>query len=154
MKVSRFCYEMHSPYCLPIEKKRNSVFPIKLEIIHENHNLYDILKYFRCIFFSFTRILIQQQSIIISLMDVAANKKSTESRVPSDKVEVIASKLLRQPPRKTWLTVTEYLCHNWLLYVPFVVITIMSFPHSWFITGFVSKVTRRGPLVDQKLLTL
>jgi hypothetical protein len=30
-------------------------------------------------------------------------------------------------------------------YVPFVVITIPPFPHSWFITGFVTRVTRRIP---------
>jgi len=29
-----------------------------------------------------------------------------------------------------------------------------SFPHSWFITGIVTRLTRRVPLVDQELLTL
>jgi len=29
-----------------------------------------------------------------------------------------------------------------------------SFPHSWFITGFVTRVTRWAPLVGQELLTL
>ena len=32
-------------------------------------------------------------------------------------------------------------------YVPLVVITFRSFPHSWFITGFVTRLTRWAPLV-------
>jgi len=31
---------------------------------------------------------------------------------------------------------------------------VRSFPHSWLITGFVTRLTRRVPLVEQKLLTL
>jgi hypothetical protein len=37
-------------------------------------------------------------------------------------------------------------------YVPFVVITILFFPHSWLITGFVTRVTRRVLHVEQELL--
>ena len=39
-------------------------------------------------------------------------------------------------------------------YVPFVVSTSRSFPHSWLITGVVTRLRRRVPLVDQELLTL
>ena len=39
-------------------------------------------------------------------------------------------------------------------YVPFVVITIRFFPHSWLINGFVTRVTRRVPLVEQELCLL
>ena len=39
-------------------------------------------------------------------------------------------------------------------FVPFVIITILSFPHSWLILGFVTRVTRRVALVEQELLTL
>ena len=39
-------------------------------------------------------------------------------------------------------------------YVPFVVITIRSIPLSWLVTGFVTRVTRRVPHVEQELLTL
>ena len=39
-------------------------------------------------------------------------------------------------------------------YVPFVLSTSRSFPHSWPITGFVTRLTRRVPLVEQELLTL
>ena len=39
-------------------------------------------------------------------------------------------------------------------YVPFVVSTSRSFPHSWLVTGFVTRLTRRVPLVEQELLTL
>ena len=35
-----------------------------------------------------------------------------------------------------------------------VIITVQSFPHSWLITGFVTRVTLRTSLVEQKLLTL
>ena len=40
------------------------------------------------------------------------------------------------------------------VYVPFVVIIIRSFPHSWFIPVFLAIVTRRVPHVEQELLTL
>jgi hypothetical protein len=39
-------------------------------------------------------------------------------------------------------------------YVPLVINTFRSFPHSWLISGFVTKLTRRVPLVGQELLTL
>ena len=39
-------------------------------------------------------------------------------------------------------------------YVPLVVNTSWSFPHSWLITGFVTRLTRRVSLVVQELLTL
>ena len=39
------------------------------------------------------------------------------------------------------------------IYVHLVVSTSRSFPHSWLITGFVTSVTRRAPLLVQKLLT-
>jgi hypothetical protein len=33
----------------------------------------------------------------------------------------------------------SYLCHKWPRYIPLVVNTSRSFPHSWFITGFVTR---------------
>ena len=39
-------------------------------------------------------------------------------------------------------------------FVPLLVSTSRSFPHSWHITGFVTRVTRRVSLVEQELLTL
>ena len=39
-------------------------------------------------------------------------------------------------------------------YAPFVVNTSRFFPHSWLISGFVTRLTRRVPLVEQGLLTL
>jgi hypothetical protein len=39
-------------------------------------------------------------------------------------------------------------------YVPLVVITYQSFPHSWVIIGFVTRLTRRVPLVEQEVPTL
>jgi len=47
-----------------------------------------------------------------------------------------------------------YSCHHDHRYVPFVVITIRSFPYSWLITGFVTRVTRWVPHVEQELLPL
>jgi hypothetical protein len=38
--------------------------------------------------------------------------------------------------------------------VPLVVNTSRSFPHSWLIARFVTRLTRRVPLVEQELLTL
>ena len=51
---------------------------------------------------------------------------------------------------RTVATVTEYD----IGYVPLVISTSQSFPHSWFITSFVTKVARRVSLVEQGLLTL
>jgi hypothetical protein len=39
-------------------------------------------------------------------------------------------------------------------YVRFIVSTSRSCPHSWLITRFVTRLTRRVPLVEQELLTL
>jgi hypothetical protein len=55
----------------------------------------------------------------------------------------------------TWLTAMEYLRHKW----PRICSTyrkhfFRSSPRSWLITGFVTRLTRRVPLVKQELLTL
>ena len=54
----------------------------------------------------------------------------------------------------------NYLCNQCLsllklwVYVPFVLNTSQSFPRSWLIIGFVTRLTRRVPLVEQEQLTL
>jgi branched-subunit amino acid transport protein len=55
----------------------------------------------------------------------------------------------------TWLTAIEYLRHKW----PQICSTcrkhfFRSFSRPWLITGFVTRLTRRVPLVEQELLTL
>ena len=61
--------------------------------------------------------------------------------------------VLRSPPWLGWplwnISVTND--HG---YVPLVVSTSRSLPHSWLITGFVIRLTRRVPLVEHELLTL
>jgi hypothetical protein len=54
----------------------------------------------------------------------------------------------------TWLTVMEYRVTNDHGYVPLVVSTSRSFPHSWLINWFVTRLTRRVPLVEHELPTL
>jgi len=56
----------------------------------------------------------------------------------------------------TWLTVNLWnICvTNDHGYVPLVVNPSRSFPHSRLVTGFVTRLTRRVPLVEQELLTL
>ena len=54
----------------------------------------------------------------------------------------------------TWLTAMEYLCHKWPRLCSTCCKHVPSFPHSWLITGFVTRITRRVPLVEQELLTL
>ena len=39
-------------------------------------------------------------------------------------------------------------------YAPLVVSNTRPFPHSWLITGFATRITRRVPLVEQELLIL
>ena len=63
--------------------------------------------------------------------------------------------MLRSPP---WLICSWPLWNTCVTndhgYVPLVVNTSRSFPHSRLITGFVTRLTRRVPLVEQELLTL
>ena len=54
----------------------------------------------------------------------------------------------------TWLTVMEYLCHKWPQICSTCRKHFRSFPHSRLISGFVTRLTRRVPLVEQELLTL
>ena len=54
----------------------------------------------------------------------------------------------------TCLPVLEYLCHKWpRTSVPCVEITIPSFPISWLISSFVTRVSRQVLLVKQELVT-
>ena len=55
-----------------------------------------------------------------------------------------------------WLTVMEYmyLHHQWPRICFTCRNTSRSFPHSWLITDFVTRLTRQVPLVEQELLTL
>ena len=65
---------------------------------------------------------------------VSANKEATEPRVPFGKVEVITSKNWRSPPWFGW-QLWNICVTNDHGYVPLVVNTSRSFPHSWLITG-------------------
>ena len=81
---------------------------------------------------------------------VAANKATTEPKVPFGKVEVITSKILRSPPWHGW-PLWNICVTNDHGYVPLVVNTSRSFPHSRLITRFVARLIRLGPLVEQEL---
>jgi hypothetical protein len=60
--------------------------------------------------------------------------------------------VLRSPPWLGW-PLWNICVTNDHGYVPLVVNTSRSSPHSWLITGFVTWLTRRVPLVEQELLT-
>jgi hypothetical protein len=60
---------------------------------------------------------------------------------------------LQSPPWLSWPLWNICVTNNHR-YVPLVVNTSRSFPHSRLITGFVTRLTRRVPLVEQELLTL
>jgi hypothetical protein len=79
--------------------------------------------------------------------------EETEHRVPFGKGEVITSKILRSPQWLGW-ALWNICVTNDHGYVPLVVNNSRSFPHSRFITGFVTRLTLRVSLVDQELLTL
>jgi len=59
----------------------------------------------------------------------AANKKATWGKVPSGHVDVIISEVLRLPPWLVWPLQNICVTHDHG-YVLFVLITILSFPHS------------------------
>ena len=65
---------------------------------------------------------------------------------------VITSKVLRSPPRHGWRLWNIYVTNDHG-YVPPVVNTSRSFPHSWLITRFVTILTRQVPPVEQELFT-
>ena len=69
------------------------------------------------------------------------------------KVGVITSKVLRSPP---WLgsSLRNICVTNDDRYILLVANTSRSFPHSWLITGFVTRLTRPVQLVEQELPTL
>ena len=54
----------------------------------------------------------------------------------------------------TWFTVMEYLYHKWPRICSTCGKHFPFFPHSWHITGFVTRLTRWVSLVEQELLTL
>jgi hypothetical protein len=54
----------------------------------------------------------------------------------------------------TWLTVYNICVTHDHGYIPLVVSTSRSFPHSWLITGFATRLTRRVPHKEQELPTL
>jgi hypothetical protein len=80
-------------------------------------------------------------------------KEATEPRVPFGKVEVIISNILLSPAWLGW-PLWNICVTNDHGYVPLVINTSRSFPHSQLITGFVTRLTRRMPLVEQELLIL
>jgi hypothetical protein len=57
------------------------------------------------------------------------------------------------PPWLGWPLWHIYVTNDHV-YVPLVINTFRSFPHTWLITGFVTRSTRRVSLVEQELLTL
>jgi hypothetical protein len=65
----------------------------------------------------------------------------------------ITSKTLRSPPRLGQL-IWNISVTNHPGYVQLVVSTSWSFPHSWFITGTVTRLTRQVPIVEQEIPTL
>jgi hypothetical protein len=67
--------------------------------------------------------------------------------------KVIRFKVLWSPPWLGW-QLWNVCVRNDHGYVPLVVNTCRSFPHSWLITGFVTRLTQWVPLVEQKLSTL
>jgi hypothetical protein len=68
-------------------------------------------------------------------------------------VEVSTSKVLRSPPWLGW-PLWNICVTNDHGYVPLIVNTSWSFPHSWLITGFIIRLTRQVSLLEQELLTL
>jgi hypothetical protein len=68
-------------------------------------------------------------------------------------VEVITSKVVWSLPWHGW-PLWNICVTNDHGYVPLVVSTFRSFPHSWHITGLVTNLTCRVSLVEQELLIL
>jgi hypothetical protein len=67
-------------------------------------------------------------------------------------ISFISSPMRYMGPTKSPKTVMKYMCHKWPRYIPLVINTSWSFPHSWLIIGFVTRLKLRLSLVEQKLL--
>jgi hypothetical protein len=84
--------------------------------------------------------------IRMSLIEDAANKEATATRVPFGKVEVITSKILRLPPCRGWplwnicVTTTTDMFH---LSKHFLVLSVFTLYYRVF-----NRLTRRVPLVE------
>ena len=65
---------------------------------------------------------------------------------------ILLRRVLRSPSRLGW-PLWNICVINDHGYVPLVVNTSRSFPRSWLISGFVTRLTRRVSLVEQELLT-
>jgi len=63
------------------------------------------------------------------------------------KEKIYTSKVLRSPSWLGWPLWNIWVTNDHR-YVPLVVNTSRSFPHSWLITGFVTRLTLRVPLVE------
>jgi hypothetical protein len=84
--------------------------------------------------------------IMMSLIEDDANKEATEIRVHFGKVWLSHHFKNVTVATMTCFTTMEYLCKNYHRYVPLVVNTSWSFPHSRLIIGFVTRLTWRVPL--------
>jgi hypothetical protein len=80
------------------------------------------------------------------------NRNIVESDVKHhNKVMVATVKL-----SKWWVQLNHcwHVLFVWLKFVPLVVNTSQSFPHSWLISGFVTRLTRWVPPVEEELFIL
>jgi hypothetical protein len=68
-------------------------------------------------------------------------------------IHIMWNKYTVTPPRLGWPLWNSCVTNDHG-YVPLVVNTSRSFPRSWFITGFVTRITRRVSLVEQELFIL
>jgi hypothetical protein len=66
-------------------------------------------------------------------------------------IHIMWNKYTVTPPRLGWPLWNSCVTNDHG-YVPLVLNTSRSFPRSWFITGFVTRLTRRVSLVEQELL--
>jgi hypothetical protein len=74
---------------------------------------------------------------------ISSNKEATEPRAPLGTVEVITLKVLRSLPWLGWPLWNNCVTND-NGYVPLVLSTSRSFPHSWLITGFVTTHNTTG----------
>jgi hypothetical protein len=143
---------------LATEWSRNDNFRVVLTRVHPDFQcgLYSsIIRFFckviRGRLFVFSSFVVRPLHCLVHrfVQLIAASKEATESRVPLSKVEVIT--VLRSLPWLGWQLWNICVTHDHG-YVPLVVSSSRSFPHSRPITRFVTRLTRRIPLVEEELL--
>jgi hypothetical protein len=97
---------------------------------------------------------LDEWSLIIQISTSTKFRKSVKIKMANQKPYMEDEQTIQWLKGQIIISKRNICVANDIGYIPLVVNTLRSFPHSRLITGFVTRSTRRVPLVEQELLTL